>query len=292
MDISVIIPVYNGEKTIEDLYRKLGKALCHYSNWEIIFIYDCGNDNSWQVISGITKKHPEKVRSFRLSRNYGQHNAILFGIKEALGDLMITLDEDLQHDPSIIWEMIEKLKEGNYDLVYARFNKLKHPGMRIWASELLRGILKNIVPGLFPGYSPFRLIKREIATKITLLRNSYTFLDGYLGMVTDNIGYINAEHFRRADGVSSYTYYKLFRHAVMIAIAYSPLKRWILTLALLFNSFSIFLFLGPGITGHSNSVKFMFFLTGITGIILLFCGLLAEAIHFKGMRTNRMPVVD
>jgi polyisoprenyl-phosphate glycosyltransferase len=290
MNISVIIPVYNGEKTIKELYRKLEETLYYQSNWEVIFIYDCGKDNSWQVISDITKKNPTKVRSFKLSRNYGQHNAILFGINEAKGDLIITLDEDLQHDPSIIWKMIGKLKEGNYDLVYARFNKLKHPGMRIWASELLRRILKNIVPGLFPGYSPFRLIKRDIATKITLLRNSYTFLDGYLGMVTDNIGYINAEHFRRADGVSSYTYYKLFRHAVMIAIAYSPLKRWILTLALLFNAFSIFLFFGPGFTGDSSSVKFMFFLTGSTGILLLFCGLFAEAIHFKGMRTNKMPV--
>ena len=289
MDISVIIPVYNGGKTIPELFRRLKEELEHNYIYEIIYVYDCGRDNSWSVITDIIKNNPGKVKGFRLSRNYGQHNAILYGIKEARGDFIITLDEDLQHDPSLIRKLTEKQKEGNFDVVYARFRKLKHPGLRIGTSELLRRILKRIVHRLYPGYSPFRLIKNEIAKKIIFLKNSYTFIDGYIGMVTENIGDIDAEHFRRADGVSSYSYFKLFRHAIMIAIAYSPLKKWILTSALIFNSLSVILFFVYGFITDYSSIRLLGILIGIPGIILLLCGLFAEAVHYRGMKTNLMP---
>jgi polyisoprenyl-phosphate glycosyltransferase len=288
MEFSVIIPVYNGEKTVTELHKSLKKALQNQHTFEIIFVHDCGKDESWSVISEIVKSDPGRTKGFRLNYNSGQHNALLFGIKQAKGDFIITLDEDLQHDPVYLNKMSEKQKEGNYDVVYARFMKLKHPGLRICTSELLRIILSRIVPGLYQQYSPFRFIKRDIAQRITILKNSYTFLDGYLGMVTDKFGFIDAEHFRRADGVSSYSYYKLFRHAIMIAIAYSPLKKWILTTALIFNSISILIYFGFGFIKDSSSIEFIGIVTGITGIILLLCGLLAEAIHYRGLKTNIM----
>jgi undecaprenyl-phosphate 4-deoxy-4-formamido-L-arabinose transferase len=85
---------------------------------------------------------------------------------------------------------------------------------------LLRVLLKNIVPGISPDYSPYRIIKRDTAMKILTINKKYAFIDGYLGMVTDSFGYIDAEHHRRADGRSSYSYYRLLRHALMIAVYY------------------------------------------------------------------------
>jgi len=290
MEYSVIIPVYNGERTLPELYRRIKEELDNKYSYEIIFVHDYGKDKSWSVIKGLIKNNPGAIKGFKLSQNYGQHNAILFGIKEARGDFIITLDEDLQHNPSLISKLVEKQSEDNFDVVYAEFKKLKHSGLRIKTSDLLRGFLRSIVPGLFPGYSPYRLIKRDIAKKITFLKSSYTFIDGYLGMVTDDFGFISADHFKRADGISSYSYYKLFRHAIMIAVAYSPLKRWILTSALIFNSLSIIVFLISGFTQNSAQVKIVWIFTGIMGIILLLTGLIAEAIHYKGMKTNIMPV--
>jgi polyisoprenyl-phosphate glycosyltransferase len=289
MDFSVIVPVYNGEKTIGRLYNRINENLKFLGSFEVLFVYDRGFDNSWEILKELQKNDPLKIRIFKLKKNYGQHNAILFGIKEAIGDLIITLDEDLQHDPSLIIELTDKQKKGNYDVVYARFRKLKHPGLRISTSELLRGVLKRIIPGLFPGYSPFRLIKSETAKKISFLKNSYTFIDGYLGLVTENIGEIDAEHFRRADGVSSYSYFKLFKHAMMIAIAYSPLKKWILSSALFFNALSVLLFFIYDFMSDTSTFRVLGILTGIPGIILLLSGLTAEAIHFKGLKSNFMP---
>jgi polyisoprenyl-phosphate glycosyltransferase len=291
MDITVIIPVYNGEKTIIELFRRLKDELGKYFTYEIIFIHDSGKDNSWGIITDLIKTSKGEAKGFRLSQNYGQHNAILFGITMASGDFIITLDEDLQHDPSYIRELSEKQKEGSYDVVYARFMKLKHPDFRISTSELLRAILSRIVPGLYEGYSPYRFIKRDVAQKLIGLKNSYTFIDGYLGMVTDNFGFINAEHYKRADGTSSYSYNKLFRHAIMIAIAYSPLKKWILFSALFLNLISIIGYIISGLIIDSSSLELVSITSGISGIIFLFCGLVAEAIHYHGIKTNKMPVV-
>jgi len=290
MDLSVVIPVYNGGKTIPELCRKVKEELGANYTYEIIFVHDYGRDNSWPVITEIINRNPDTVRGFKLSKNYGQHNAILFGIKEAMGDFIITLDEDLQHNPAFISKLLKKQKEGDFDVVYARFKELKHPGLRIRTSELLRRVLKIIVPGIFPYYSPYRLLKRNVAKQITFLKNSYTFIDGYLGMKTESFGYIDAEHFKRLDGVSSYSYYKLFRHAIMIAFAYSPLKRWILTSALVFNALSIGCYLSYGIISGSSTIRILCMLSGFIGIILLLIGLIAEAIHYRGTKTNIMPV--
>jgi polyisoprenyl-phosphate glycosyltransferase len=288
MDLSVIIPVFNGEKTLPELTSQIRNNLDLKYTYEVIYVYDCGIDNSWNIIKELVGSDPSHFRGYHLKRNYGQHNAILFGINEAKGDFIVTLDEDLQHNPSFIKELVEKQKEKNYDVVYASFKRLKHPGLRIMMSEWLRVILKRIVPGLFPGYSPFRLIKGEVARKILILRNSYTFIDGYLGMVTHNFGYIDADHFKRIDGVSSYSYLKLIKHAFMIAGAYSALKKWILISALVFNSLSISFLISGYMKGVSTH-KISGMLTGTLGILMLICGLIAEAIHYRGIKTNSMP---
>lgn len=221
MDISVIVPVYNGEKTLTELTGRITRTLEGKFTFEQLLIHDHGKDDSREVINNLEKENPEIIKGFILSRNLGQHNAILRGIKEASGNFIVTLDEDLQHDPSYIPLMLAKMKEGDYDVVYARFKKLKHPGTRIRLSEMLRVLLKNLIPGLYPGYSPYRLIRRATAQKILSINYRYTFIDGYLGMVTKRFGSVEAEHYRRADGRSSYSFYKLFRHAFLIAIHYS-----------------------------------------------------------------------
>ncbi len=221
MDISVVVPVYNGEKTITGLFERICGELEGKYSYEVIFVHDHGNERSREVIERIVANKPEVARGYFLPINTGQHKAILAGIRESTGDFIITMDEDLQHDPAYIIPLMEKQKEGGYDVVYAKFIKLEHHGLRVRMSEFLRFILRIIVPGLYHYYSPFRLIRRDIAMKILPLYYSYTFIDGSLGTVTDNFGYIDAIHHRRPDGESSYSYYRLLKHALLITWNYS-----------------------------------------------------------------------
>ncbi|HPP93569.1 MAG TPA: glycosyltransferase [Bacteroidales bacterium] len=221
MDISVVVPVYNGEKTIGELYARIKKFLDGRFLYEVIFVYDYGSEGSREVIGKLEKEYPENVKGLYLKSNVGQHRAILEGIRIAEGEFVITMDEDLQHDPAYIPLLKEKQAEGGYDVVYAKFRKLKHPGMRVWLSELLRDILRRIIPGLCPHYSSYRLIRKEVAQRMLALNSGYVFIDGYLAKLTERFGYIEADHHRRADGQSSYSYLKLIRHAVLIAVNYS-----------------------------------------------------------------------
>jgi glycosyltransferase involved in cell wall biosynthesis len=289
MDISVIVPVYNGEKTLKELYRRIRTALDGKFIFEVLFVYDFGKDNSWMVIKELIDTDPSVVRGFYLKRNYGQHNAILFGITKAQGDFIVTLDEDLQHDPEDIKSLIYEQREGNYDVVYGRFEKLRHPGVRVRTSEMLRLMLKTFVPDLYPDYSPYRLIKKEIAWKISGLKNSYTFIDGYIGWTTNKISNVPVKHFIRSDGKSSYSYLKLLKHAIFIIIAYSKTKTWVLLISLLLNLTAFILFI-INRKGDFISIDKAAVILIAVGITLLFLSLLAEIIHRSTFSNNTMPV--
>jgi glycosyltransferase involved in cell wall biosynthesis len=224
MQLSIIVPVYNGEKTLCELYRRITVALGSSFSWEIIFVYDCGTDNSYLTIKSIERNDPLRVRHIANSTNIGQHRSILKGVTEARGEYIVTMDEDLQHDPVYIIRLLGTISGGQYDVVYAKFRKLKHAGMRIRLSEILRRVLLLIIPGLSPHYSPYRIINRDTALEISRFDLEYPFIDGYLAMVTQRFGFIDADHFKRAEGVSSYSYYRLLRHAILIAINYSFLS--------------------------------------------------------------------
>lgn len=290
MDLSVVIPVFNSEKTLPELYKKIRRELSAKFTFEVIFVFDCGKDNSWAVIEELINSDPSTVRGYHLKRNYGQHNAILFGMTKAKGDYVITLDDDLQHDPRFIHDLISEQKAGDYDVVYGKFEKLRHSGLRIRTSEMLRRLLRIIVHGIYPDYSPYRLIKNATAKKIAGLKNSYSFIDGYIGWATNKISYVPVEHYKRADGVSSYSYYRLVKHALLIAIAYSRIKTWILLLALVFNLIAIgFIVFDHDISGTVTSRIATGFLS--IGICLLVLGLSAEIIHFGNLRRNTRPIV-
>ncbi len=286
MDISVVIPVYNGQYTLHELHKRLMEELikgCY--NFEIIYVYDCGKDKSWGILQEIKHDYPDIVKAYHLDKNHGQHNAILFGLAKAIGDFIITLDEDLQHDPTYIIKLMEKQAEKNYDVVYAVFETAKHSGLRNFTSDLLRRILKAIIPDICPNYSPFRLIKRDIAQSLTKLHNSYTFIDGYLGWLKPRFGIISAIHRERKAGTSSYSFYKLLKHAVLVTIAYSPLKKWLLILALVVNVLSFFV---NKIT-IGGSVHELYKAGYILGMILLVFALLTEIIHYSRIKLLGVP---
>jgi glycosyltransferase involved in cell wall biosynthesis len=230
MDISVIVPVYKGEKTIEKLFEGINENLKSHGLFEVLFVYDCGSDNSWEILQILQKWNPHKIRIFKLKKNYGQHNAILFGISKSEGDLIITMDEDLQHDPHYLISLIEKQREGNYNVVYGRFRDPKHSFFRKIASDILQKLLKILVPGL-GYYSSFRLLKKDVAHKIIILKSSYTFIDASLITVTSGFQFLDIDHRENTTRKSTYNLCKLLSHAIQIILAYTKLIRWIIIIS-------------------------------------------------------------
>src|SRR4029079_7434249 len=115
--ISVVVPVYNGALTLPDLVAGLMHVLPQVAaDYEIILINDGSRDESWQRIRALAGQYP-LVRGFNLLRNYGQHNALLCGIREARYEIVATMDDDLQHPPDQLPALLAKLNEG-YDVVY------------------------------------------------------------------------------------------------------------------------------------------------------------------------------
>lgn len=181
MDISVVIPVYNGEKTLRELYRKVKTELNGYLSFEVIFVYDCGRDESWEIIKELARNEPDHIRGYCFDKNYGQHFATSFGLKKACGNFILTLDEDAQHDPKYIPSMIKKMEDKNLDLIYGQFSKLEQPFFRVIMSLFLRKVLCLMIPDLPRDYSAYRLFSKELANKIFERETYCFFLDAEVG---------------------------------------------------------------------------------------------------------------
>ena len=238
MDISIVIPVYNGEKTLEALHLAI-HTFCEEAKvqYEIVFVHDCGPDDSIRVLHKLKNTFTEHIKVIELTRNYGQHNAIIAGFSKSQGDLIITMDEDLQHQPKDIAKLLQKQKEGDYDVVYGVNATSEHSKFRNITSRILKKVLSFSIENLHKDYSAFRLIKRNIALQLIEMRNSYTFLDGYLSWITTNVSSVKVEHKERFAGESSYTMKKLIEHSINILFTFSNIPIRILS----YSSIIIFL---------------------------------------------------
>lgn len=297
MKFSVIIPVYNGEGTLSLLFEELSTFFRQNNyNYEVIFIYDNGNDNSWEVLQNLKKQHQDSIKAIKLTRNYGQHNAIICGFEYADGDFFITMDEDMQHSPEDIKFLIQKQKEENFDIVYGKYEELNHNWFRNTTSILIRKILSKAIEGLSPNYSAFRIVKKSTAKKAINMQNSYTFLDGYFSWITKNVGSTLVTHKERISGESGYTLKKLLTHFTNILFTFSNLPIKLLSYlsasifisTIIYSSYLIirkFLF-NDLITGFPTLIITICF--GIS-IILLGLSIIGEYLFRINLKTTKRP---
>lgn len=295
--LSIIIPVYNGETTIQSLFNQIDD-FCKKNQFkfEVIFVWDCGIDDSWKVIEAIQLKHPGVVCGIHLSRNFGQHNAILAGINKASGNYIITMDEDLQHDPKDILLLLEKQKSTNADVVYGKYSKLNHPLFRNITSRIMRKLLQIGLPDLHNEYSAFRLIKSSIAKETTKMSNSYTFLDGYLSWLTNNVNHVIVSHNERKGGKSAYSTKQLVEHSINIFVTFSKLPTRLLGKLsfIIFCStfiYSIYILLRVLIRDDmSMGFPTIIILLGVgVGSIMLGIGVLGEYLYRVNLKTTKRP---
>lgn len=223
---SIVIPVFNSEHSLNELSDRIISFFSkRKENCELIFVEDCGNDSSWEIIKTLREKHPDKVKGIRLNKNYGQHNALLCGFSFATGDFIITIDDDLQNPPEEIAKLIEKFDETGSDVVYGIYSKKQHSIARNAMSKGVKKTSKVFMKGSGNG-SSFRLIKRNIIEKVLEHNISFIFIDEVLQWYTNKIDFVTVEHVKRKYNTSGYSSFKLLKLGADLAYHYTniPLK--------------------------------------------------------------------
>ena len=207
--LTFLIPVFFGEKSLKSFIAQLvTQQLERELPFEIILVDDGSRDNSWGVIEELAKQYPGIVRGIRLSRNFGQHNALMCGFHYARGDVIITMDDDGQHPPEEIPKLLEAMERTGADVVYGVPKRREHHWMRNLASAVVRAFFRWVF-GLKVDPSPFRAIRREIVQLILPYDLSFVYLDGLLAWYTDRFAQVEVEHRPRLHGRSTYTPGKL-----------------------------------------------------------------------------------
>ena len=297
VDYSVIVPVYNSELTLRELFEDINRVFYQLNlRHEIIFVEDGSRDNSWKVLTEIKNSDPEKVRAIKFSKNFGQHNATFCGLEHARGICIITIDDDLQVKPDEIRKLITAYSEKSSDLVYGYFSNKKHSLLRNIGSKLLKssGKFFNDSPG---EGSSFRLFSKELSDKIITHSQNFVFIDELLLWYTDDIAFVKVDHHRRKNNQSGYSNMKLFKLTANLIIYYSalPLKIMIwggftfsvitFLIGLRFIIRKIF-FHHPPPEGYTSIIVTVLF---STSIIIFSLGIIGEYLNRIYMVQNKKP---
>ncbi len=210
-DLSLVIPVYNGSRTIGPLVDQL-MAIFGSTPFEVVLVNDGSEDESEAVCANLAEKFPQAVVFVHLSRNFGEHNAVLAGFKQARGRYIAVLDDDGQNPPEEVKRMLDELKRKNYDVVYGHYIEKKHSWFRNAGSRFNDRIATLMLHKPSDLYlSSFKVMNRFVVNEIIKYHGPYPYTDGLIYRVTRNIGQIPVEHRASESGPSRYTFRKLIR---------------------------------------------------------------------------------
>jgi glycosyltransferase involved in cell wall biosynthesis len=231
LSVSVVIPVYRSEGILPELYRRLVGALEQITSaFEIIFVEDGGGDGSWSVIEDLARTDCQ-VRGIRMSRNYGQHNALLCGIRAAKHEIIVTMDDDLQNPVSEIAPMLAALTP-ELDVVYGAPQTEQHEFLRNVASRLTKIALTSAMGvETARNVSAFRVFRTRLREGFSDYRGPFVSIDVLLTWTTSRFTAIRVRHEPRAEGESGYTFRKLIRHAFNLMTGFSTLPLQVASLA-------------------------------------------------------------
>jgi len=223
---SIVIPVYNSANTLAMLASRLSEALPYISDtFEVILVNDGSRDESWKTICQLSEQYPW-LRGINLMRNYGQHNATLCGVRAARYDIIITMDDDLQHPPEEIPLLLEKLAEG-FDVVYGVPQKRPHSWWRNWFSVITKRVLAEVM-GIrtIRDIGAFRAFRSRLRNAFSDYRNPNVILDVLLSWATSRFATVTVEEKPREVGQSNYNFYKLFKVTMVVVTGFStvPLR--------------------------------------------------------------------
>jgi len=207
--VSIVIPVYNGAKTIKPLVEALEKELTQKFDLELVLVNDGSpSDNSAEVCTHIAMSDPN-VKFLDLSTNFTEHNAVMAGLNYCSGEAAVIIDDDFQNPPSEIIKLVDKLNEG-YDVAYSYYRKKQHHFLRNLGSRF-----NNIIATVLLGkprnlyLSSFKAISRFVIDELVKYKGPYPYIDGLILRFTRNCGRVQVEHHSSLKDTSGYTFHKL-----------------------------------------------------------------------------------
>jgi undecaprenyl-phosphate 4-deoxy-4-formamido-L-arabinose transferase len=291
--LSIVVPVFRSAQILPTLHERLTAALCELSqSYEIIFVEDCGGDDSWNVVKHLAKDD-SAVRGIRLSRNYGQHNALLCGIRAARGVVTVTIDDDLQNPPEEIHRLIEKLREG-YDVVYGAPTKETHGIFRNAASKVTKWALQGAMGVQSASkVSAFRSFHTRLRRSFASYGSPHVNIDVLLTWGTTNFASVDVKQDERLMGGSGYGLRKLITHSVNMMTGFSVLPLQVASmLGILFGASGLLVLLyvvgryfleGSSVPGFPFLASLVAMFSGVQLFALGVFGEYLARMHFRSM---------
>lgn len=302
-NLSIVIPVYNSEETIaklvDQLYEELGS---HFKSIEVVMVNDFSADDSEKECLKACDAHPDKpVKYFKMSRNFGEHNAVMCGLNQTTGDCVAIIDDDFQNPPSEIIKLVKELEQG-HDVVFSYYECKKHNLFRNLGSkfnDLVASMMLKKPRGLY--LSSFKVLNRFLVDTITEYSGPYPYVDGLILRSTRSIGQRLCRHEERCVGKSNYTLTKLLRLWLNMFTGYSVLPlRISAIMGIAISAFAVLLtlfFFISKITGGLLFVQdipagwasLIITVTFFSGINLLLIGMVGEYLGRVFLTINRQP---
>jgi glycosyltransferase involved in cell wall biosynthesis len=224
--LSVVIPVYNGAGSIAELVGAI-EELSIEGGHEIVLVNDGSPDDSFEVCSALIDKARVPITLVCLARNYGEHNAVMVGLRHASGAHVITMDDDLQNPPEEVERLLTFAQRSGNDVVYTYYEDKQHSAWRNFGSRFTNRVADFVLEkprGLY--LSSFRCMSAFVLREITRYEGPFPYIDGLILQVTHNIGRVKVRHLPRAGGRSNYTLRRLMRLWMSMFVNFSvmPLR--------------------------------------------------------------------
>jgi undecaprenyl-phosphate 4-deoxy-4-formamido-L-arabinose transferase len=295
MEVSVVIPVYNSASILKELSKQVNAELLHI-DFELILVNDGSVDESWSVIEQIAKEF-STVKGISLAKNFGQDNAIMAGLGLSCGNYVVIMDDDLQHSPSDIPILLEKIK-NDCDVCYADFSDDLH---QAWWKNI--GSMLNSKQAEFfikkPKHiylSPFKVVNRMVVDSLLEYKGTYPYIDGLIFQTTNLVSQVQVKHFNRYSDTGNYN----LRRSISVFIKHTTgFSIMSLRIASFFGlSLSILGFMlgvyyiytyymyGTTVEGWTSIIVLQLF---IGGAILSSLGIIGEYIGRSYLSINRKP---
>lgn len=293
--LSIVIPVYNSAGTIGRVVEELA-ALPIEGGFEIVLVNDGSKDDSAAVCGRLVREHDIPITFIQLSRNFGEHNAVMAGLHHTRGEYVITMDDDMQNPPSEVVKLYTYTRTSGCDVVYTAFQNKEHDSFRnfgSWLTNRAADILLEKPKGLY--LSSFRCMNAFVVEQICQYAGPFSYIDGLILQVTQNIGTMEVVHLPREIGRSNYTFRKLVHLWLNMFVNFSIMPLHISTiLGIVLSVIGIlgvievtveYLLLGTP-RGYGTIVCTILIFSGVQLFIL---GLIGEYIGRLHLTSNKRP---
>ena len=293
--ISFVIPCYRSQNTISGVVDEIFGAYAG-KEFEVILVNDCSPDDTLAVLKEICGKYAN-VRMLSFARNFGQHSALMAGLRESVGDIVICLDDDGQTPPAESIKLVDKINEG-FDVVYARYEDKQHSVFRNWGSRLNNRMSEIMLGKPKDLYmSSFVAMKRFVVDEILRYDNPYPYLGGLVLRTTSSITDVPVVHKKRTEGASGYSLGKLvglwmngftsfsikpLRIATVLGLIFA-LAGFVAAIVLIIQKLLYWDKIALGWTSNMAAMVF------IGGLILLVLGLVGEYMGRTFISMNKQP---